>query len=253
MMITIQKLASMAGVSTRTLRYYDQTKLLTPAAINEAGYRLYSQQEIDRLWQILFYKERGLSLGTIKDILDDPDYDARAALTSHLKTLKEERSHLDLLIDTVEKTISERKGNLKMKNEERFEVFKQQLVDENEETYGDEIRETYGDEKIDKANQKMLKMTEAEYKQFQELGEKILTSLEQAVQDGASPEDEVGKEITSLHTQWLKMTWPASAYTKEAHQGLGEMYVADERFQAFYDKHVAGCATFLRDSLKCWL
>lgn len=253
MMITIQKLAAMAGVSTRTLRYYDQTKLLTPAAINEAGYRLYSQQEIDRLWQILFYKERGLPLGTIKDILDDPDYDARAALTSHLKTLKEERSHLDLLIDTVEKTISERKGNLKMKNEERFDVFKQQLVDENEEKYGEEIREKYGDEKIDKANQKMLKMTEAEYKQFQELSEKILTTLEQAVRDGASPEDEVGKEIAHLHTQWLKMTWPASAYTKEAHQGLGEMYVADERFQAFYDKNVEGCAAFLRNSLKSWL
>ena len=67
---TVQKLGKMAGVSTRTLRYYDEIGILKPARINSSGYRIYGQAEVDRLQQILFYRELGVSLENIKDISD---------------------------------------------------------------------------------------------------------------------------------------------------------------------------------------
>lgn len=82
---TIQKLAQLAGISTRTLRYYDQIGLLCPARTNASGYRIYGTKEVDVLQQILFYKEMGLELAQIKEAIHDADFDSLAALHSHLE------------------------------------------------------------------------------------------------------------------------------------------------------------------------
>lgn len=91
---TIQKLARLAGISTRTLRYYDEIDLLKPARINSSGYRLYGQKEVDRLQQIMFYRELGFPLETIKEIMANPLFDERKALQDHLKHLLEKESKL---------------------------------------------------------------------------------------------------------------------------------------------------------------
>ena len=80
---TILKLAKMAGVSTRTLRYYDEVGILQPARINSSGYRIYGSKEVDRLQQILFYRELDFSIDKIKEILDSTDFDELRALTTH--------------------------------------------------------------------------------------------------------------------------------------------------------------------------
>ncbi|EUJ38072.1 putative transcriptional regulator [Listeria weihenstephanensis FSL R9-0317] len=77
---TVQKLGQLAGVSTRTLRYYDEIGILKPARINTSGYRIYGQIEVDRLQQILFYREMNVPLEKIKAILEEPDFDEAAAL-----------------------------------------------------------------------------------------------------------------------------------------------------------------------------
>lgn len=94
---TIQKLSQMAGISTRTLRYYDEIGLLKPARINSSGYRIYGAGEVDRLQQILFYRELGFSLGTIKEIISSPSFDRMQALKEHREQLLEQRAQLDLL------------------------------------------------------------------------------------------------------------------------------------------------------------
>ena len=89
---TVQKLGLMAGISTRTLRYYDEIGILKPARINSSGYRIYGQAEVDKLQQILFYRELGVSLENIKDIVNDPSFDCLKALGEHREKLIEKKT-----------------------------------------------------------------------------------------------------------------------------------------------------------------
>lgn len=245
---TIQKLAHLAGISTRTLRYYDQIGLLSPARTNEAGYRIYGTKEVDVLQQILFYKEMGLELAQIKEAIQDAEFDSLAALHSHLEKLIEKRRQIDLLIENVKKTIGKEEGKNKMSDQEKFEGFKKELVEKNEQKYGKEVREKYGDEVVDQSNAKMMGLTEEKYSHMQELGEKINLLLEEAVKNHEYVEDEIGEQVALLHKEWLGYTWPT--YSTQAHRGLVQMYVLDERFKAYYDKNVEGCAEFLKQAVE---
>lgn len=244
-MYTVQKLATLAGVSARTLRYYDSIGLLTPQK-NESGYRMYGRPEIDRLQLILFYRELGFGLHDIAKLLDDPDFDEIGALLGQREQLLEQRSRLDLLISNVEKTISAKKGESQMADHEKFEGFKKQLVEDNEAAYGKEIREKYGDAEVDRSNAKMLGMNQEQYEAFKRLEQEILEKLGEALK-GGEPEGNAGQEVADLHRQWLGYTW--GSYNPKAHAGLAEMYVADERFAAYYEKAGEGAAQYLRDAI----
>lgn len=244
---TILELASMAGISTRTLRYYEQIGLLCPAGRTETGYRLYTQEEVDALQLILFYKELGLPLAAIKDILQDPGFDRVTALHQHLKELKEKQRQIEQLIRNVTNTLKAEKGEGTMTNKEKFEGLKKELLEENEEKYGVEIREKYGVEEVEKSNAKLMNLSEEQYGEMTELGRALNQLLVEAVRKGEAANSEMGKKACEMHREWLSYTWPS--YTKEAHVGLTQMYVADERFRAYYDGEVEGCAGFLREAV----
>jgi DNA-binding transcriptional MerR regulator len=243
---TVQKLARLAGISSRTLRYYDEIGILKPARISSSGYRIYAQAEVDRLQQILFFRELGLSLERIKDIINTPSFDELRALKEHREKLLEKRAQLDLLIANVNKTIAVNEGSITMTDKEKFAGFKQKLIDDNEKTYGKEIRAKYGDEKINQSNERLMGMNEKQYAKWEELGLRVIESLKKAVATG-DPAGELAQMTADLHRQWLIYTW--DSYSKEAHAGLAQMYVADERFAAFYNEKQAGGAEFLRDAI----
>lgn len=243
---TVKQLSDLAGVSGRTLRYYDQIELLKPAWINESGYRVYSHKEVDRLQQILFYRELGVDLRTIKEILDSPSFQEKQALLSHHKQLLEKREQLDLLIQNVEQTIASFEGGRVMTDQEKFVGFKEKLIKDNEKKYGKEIRKKYGDDVVDASNAKLMGLSAEEYAEQDELAKEIIESLVAAV-GKESPEGAEGQKIAQLHRKWLSFHWPS--YSKEAHANLAEMYVADERFTAYYDQHKEGGAKFLRDAI----
>jgi DNA-binding transcriptional MerR regulator len=243
---TVLKLGKLAGISTRTLRYYDEIGILKPARINSSGYRIYGEEEVDKLQQILFYRELGVSLTDIKDIINEPSFDRFNALIEHHEKLLEKRNQLDLLIANVEKTIATRKGGIEMSNKEKFEGFKQKLIDENEKKYGKEIREKYGDEKVNESNEKVKGMSEKEYEEVTSLAEEIMNTLESAFKTG-NPSGELAQRTAELHRKWIGYYW--KTYSKEAHAGLAQMYVDDERFTAYYDAKQPGVAAFLRDAI----
>lgn len=246
---TIQKLGSIAGVSTRTLRYYDEIGLLKPARKNTSGYRIYGQSEVDKLQQILFYRELGLDLEGIKKIINDPSFDGPAALREHQGRLLEKRRQLDLLINNVEKTISAKKGMSQMADNEKFEGFKKTLVEENERQYGEEVRAQYGDEMIEGSNAKTLNMSEKQYEEFQRVESEVLDALAAACETG-DPAGPLAQKAAELHKQWLMFTWPS--YSKEAHAGLAQMYADDPRFSAYYEKVKPGAAEFLRNAIQVY-
>lgn len=203
---TVQTLAKLAGVSPRTLRWYDHIGLLAPGRRGENGYRLYGPEEVDRLQQVLFYRALGVELGEIKALLDDPAFDETAALQSHLLALQGEQKRLAALIRTVEATLAAKERRTPMKDEQKFEGLKAQLVAENEKTHGKEARTRYGDAPVDAANARLLNMSE------------------------------------EAHAQWLAFV---GDYTPEMRAGLARLYTADERFSAYYDKVAPGTAAFL--------
>ncbi|WP_017414232.1 MULTISPECIES: MerR family transcriptional regulator [Clostridium] len=243
---TVQKLSNLAGVSTRTLRYYDEIGILKPARINSSGYRIYGEAEVDMLQQILFYKELGVDLDTIKTMVTSPSFDGATALKNHRQKLLEKREQLDKLIANVDKTIALREGKFKMTNKEKFEGFKQKLIDDNEKKYGKEIRKKYGEDTVNKSNAKMMNLTEEQYEKMIEIGRELEETLAEAFKTG-DPAGELAQKAADLHKQWLGFSWPQ--YNKEAHAGLAQMYVDDERFTAYYDKEQPGTAEFLRDAI----
>jgi len=243
---TINKLAKLAGISTRTLRYYDEYELLTPVRSSSNGYRIYGQQEVDKLQHILFYRELGMSLEDIRKILSDKDFDGENALQSHLSALLAKRIQLDLLIENVQKTISTLKGDSIMSNKEKFKGFTEKLVADNEKQYGTEIREKYGDSATDSSNAKIKGMTQEQYAEVEAISAKLNDTLKSAMEQG-NPASELAQKACELHKQWLCYFW--DSYSKEAHVGVAQMYVDDTRFTAYYDKIAPGCAVFLRDSL----
>ncbi|PKR85442.1 MerR family transcriptional regulator [Heyndrickxia camelliae] len=243
---TVQKLAKMAGVSTRTLRYYDEIGILKPARMNSSGYRIYGPAEVDRLQQILFYRELGVSLENIKSIITDPSFDRTHALKEHREELLAKRAQLDQLIENVNKTIAVSEGRMIMSDKEKFEGFKQKLIEDNEKKYGVEIRAKYGDEVVNQSNQKIKGLTEEQYADLERLSEEVLDSLKGAMATG-DPASELAQKTAELHRKWLSYTW--SNYSKEAHASLAQMYLDDERFTAYYDKVEPGAAEFLRDAI----
>ena len=251
MKYSIREISKIAGVSARTLRYYDQIDLLKPSEISEAGYRYYGEREVELLWQILFYKDRGMDLKQIRKIIYEKDFDIMQALQKHLRELEAERDHIYELIRAVKGTISARKGEQQMSHKEKFEVFKKRVVNEYEEQYGEEAREKYGCEEVDASVKKIMNMTEADWERFQNLGEEVRTRLEEGVKAKISPESDEARRIVMLHKEWLGQTW--KQYSEEAHKALVEMYLADERFTAYYDRKVEGCAKLLEESVNFWI
>lgn len=246
---TVQKLGLLAGVSTRTLRYYDEIGILKPARINSSGYRIYGPSEVDRLQQILFYRELGVTLEEIKEILASPGFDAISALREHKKNLLEKREHLDTLIANVDLTLAEKEGIKTMSDKQKFEGFKQKQIDDNERQYGEEIRAKYGEQQINKSYQKLKGMTEEEHARLEGLANEILQTLVKAMET-KDPAGELAQKTVELHRQWLSFYW--AEYSKEAHMGLAQMYVDDPRFTAYYDKERPGAAVFLRDAVSVY-
>lgn len=236
----IHELAKLSGVSTRTLRYYDEIGLLVPLKKEDTGYRVYNQQQIDRLQQILFYRELDMPLAQIKEILDSEKFEQLESLRHHHEALWQKQQHLNRLLETVTLTIQSIEEGIIMTNEQKFEAFKQQLIDDNEKKYGKEAREKHGEKSVLASYGMVKNMTEEQYEAAQQLEKMLLERLEEAMGEG-NPTSELALEVAELHKRWLSFYWPK--YTKEAHVGLAQMYLADERFINYYDSRVAPNAT----------
>lgn len=133
-----------------------------------------------------------------------------------------------------------------MSDKEKFEGFKQKLIDDNEKKYGKEIREKYGEDAVNRSNEKIKNMTQEQYEEITRLSSELEETLKAAFQTG-DPAGELAQKAADLHRQWLCYFW--DHYSKEAHAGLAQMYVDDPRFTAYYDREQPGTAEFLRDAI----
>ena len=137
-----------------------------------------------------------------------------------------------------------------MEDEKKFVALKGRLVTENEITYGKEAREKYGDGAVEAANANLMGMTREQYDAWNALDAELRQRLETSVKVGILPDSQEGREIYDLHRRWLSMTMKDLTHPK--HKGIAQLYVLDQRFTAYYDGVVSGCAQLLRDAVEYW-
>lgn len=167
-----KELAELTGISVRTLHHYDKIGLLTPQKDDENGYRHYSEQEVDKLQQILFFKELDFPLKKIKQILDDPSFDKSIALSLQYRLLTEKKKQIETMLITLDQTIKNEKGEITMTNEEKFTGF-----DFSTNPYEEEAKKLWGDETVEQANTNISKMTNTEKLTIKESFEAEFRSL----------------------------------------------------------------------------
>ena len=242
---TVGRLAKMAGVSVRTLHHYDRIGLLHPSSRTEGGYRRYGEEELLRLQQILFFKELGLSLDEIRDILDDPGFDLVAALHQHRALLQQRAARLSRLLETVDKTIRRlTEDTMTMNDEELYEGF----TPEQRERYPREARERYGDEVVEASEQKLRKLPKAEWNAIKAEGDAISRRLADLVGLAAPGAPEV-QALVAQHHAWIEHFYPAPA---GVYTGLAELYTDNPEFRAHYDAYAEGLADFLSAAMKVY-
>ena len=153
----VKEVADLTGVSVRTLHHYDEIGLLVPDNVTEAGYRVYSDENLTTLQQILFFREVGFPLKKIKELLDSPSFNRLEAFELQRDMLVAKRRQLETMIETIDKTLKSERGEMTMTNEEKFKGF-----DFSSNPYEQEARDRWGDEAVDKANKNVAQFGEKE-------------------------------------------------------------------------------------------
>lgn len=235
----ISKLAKLSGVTIRTLHYYDEIGLLKPSNVTEAGYRLYSIEDLEKLQQILFFRELDFPLNEIKEIMMNPNYNKVEALNNHKKLLIEKRKRIDGLIELINKSI---KGD----NDMSFKEFDNSKIEENKRKYAEEAKKRWG-------NTDAYKSYEKKTKNYDENSwNTINKGMEEILKEFAENRDkDVNSDIVQSLVEKLKDYITLNFYdcTKEILSGLGLMYVGDERFKNNIDRFGEGTANFMSKAI----
>ena len=232
MKMLISEVAKMSGVSVRTLHYYDEINLLHPAEVNESGYRYYDKEALDTLQQILFYRELEFSLGEIQKIISQADYNKIQALERQRELLTLKAKRLKGLIKLVDDTL---RGD----NEMSFKEFDQTEIEEAKARWGNTAAYAESVEKTAAYGKKEWDMVQAE-------GDKIMKKFADIREMTPS-----SKEAQSLVKEWQDyITKNYYTCSKEILDGLGQMYVGDERFKKNIDRFGEGNALFMADAIK---
>lgn len=242
MTYSISEFAALTGVSERALRYYHQRGLLAPQ-VDANGYRRFTSADADRLQLILFYKAAGFTLKAIAALLDQDEATRLAALRQQRARLVARQAQLSQLIAEVSSTIANQEDE-QMADEEKFTAFKQDAIAQNRAQYGDEVTAKWGKQAQQAADQHFAGLDEATYQRSQALEQQLADTLKEALESGAAPASQLGKQAYQLHRQWLSIMWPK--YTAAMHSSLMNMYEADARFADYYDQLAgAGASDFL--------
>ena len=239
MAYTVGEVSKIAKVSVRALHHWDEIGLVVPSRRSPKGYRLYTDDDLDRLQQVLFYRELGFRLEDIAATLADPAFDRREALRSHRALLSERVEHARALLELVDRTLRAMNGEEAMKAEAKFEGFDGALFEA-------EARERWGaTPEYAEAERRKKKYTDADWKRMQSEADAVTQALAALMDENVAATDALA--LAEQHRAHIdRWFYPC---TREIHVSLGEMYVSDPRFAAHYDRVRPGLAAYLRAAI----
>jgi DNA-binding transcriptional MerR regulator len=246
--LTVKQLASLSGVTVRTLHHYDEIGLLRPAVVGANGYRYYGRTEQLRLQQILFHRELGVPLSAIAELLDLEGADQIALLKQHREKLEAERERYRVLIQTIDRTIENFRGDTHMANADLYKGFSP----EKQGGYDAWLIERYGEpmrEGIEQSKASYAKMTPAEQEASGRELQEIEAALADAMRHGVDPAAAGVDALIGRHRTWVAAMWgrPCSA---ERYSGLAELYLSHPDFVARYERLAPGFAEYLASAMK---
>ncbi|PAB61083.1 MerR family transcriptional regulator [Anaeromicrobium sediminis] len=244
----VRELSKLAGISPRTLHHYDHIGLLKPSSVNESRYRLYEDKDLERLQQILFLKELGFKLSEIKEILDDPKYGRERALKEQKNLLILKRKRLDNIIASIDTTLNTMKGVETMKKQDMFNVFDMNEINKHKDEYAKEVREKYDSSIVEECNKKTKSYTKNKWEEICSKGNEFFHKLGTLMNKG--PEDEEVQELIGAYRQYITDNFYEC--TIEIFEGLGQLYVTDERFTMNIDKNREGLSKFVKDAIEVY-
>lgn len=241
-MYTVKQLSDFAEVSARTLHYYDEIGLLRPSKVGANGYRYYDDEALLRLQQILFYREIGLELMQIKEILESPDFDLLSALRSHRAVLHEKINRLEKLVNTVDSTIMHLVGEVDMSKKRLFEGFSE----EKQKYYERVARLEYGPERVNESIKRWNSYGEAQQQSIREEGGKVYTDLVAAMEAGKSSQS---AEVQAIIRRWHQHLHYFYEPTLDILRGLGQGYSSNPDFIAFFQQLHPNLPDYLSEAI----
>lgn len=244
MSYTVGQVAGFAGITVRTLHHYDEIGLLVPSERTHAGHRRYGDADLDRLQQILFYRELGFPLDEVATLLDDPGADPREHLRRQHELLTARIEKLKKMAAAVEHAMEARKMGINLTPEEKFEVF----GDKDPEQYAEEAEQRWGNtEAYAESQRRAASYTKEDWKRLMAEANDWAERYTALMVEGEPPTGERAMDMAEEHRRHIGAWYYDCPY--KMHQCLGEMYISDERFKAFYDAMRPGLAEHLRDAI----
>ena len=245
MSYTVGAVARLSGVTVRTLHHYDEIGLLTPRERSDAGYRRYADADLDRLQRVLFYRELGLGLDQIKQVMADGRGTAVGHLRRQLGLLLERIGRLERMVAAVEKEMEASSMGIPLSPEERFEVF----GDFNPDDHAAEVEERWGDtDPYRESARRTASYTKADWQRIKAEGKAAIDQVVAAMVAGKPADSAESMDGAEAHRRQINDAFYDCSYTM--HVGLAEMYLADPRFTATYEKIAPGLAQYLHDAIK---
>jgi len=242
--LTVGEVAHLASVSVRALHHYDELGLLTPSVRTEAGYRLYSDADLACLQQVLFFKELGFGLGDIARIMHDPQFDRLEALRMQRRMLMDKSSQLILMAEAVDAAIDATEGGVRMDAKDMFEAF----GDFDPKEYEKEAEERWGNTDAYKESARRTKRyTKQDWIEVRKETEAVNEALAALLDAGVPADDPRAMDQAEQHRLNIDKRFYPVSY--EMHVGLAQMYIADPRFAANYEKIRPGLAQYMHDAI----
>lgn len=241
---TVKQFSDLAGVSVRTLHYYDEVGLLKPESVGANGYRYYGETSLLALQQILFYRELGLELREIKEIVTSPGFDVQTALESHRKSLRSRLERLNRLIATVDDTILHLKGKKEMSRKQLFEAF----TDEQQEEYAHLAAQMYDPETVRTSNKKWKAYSAEEKQHILDEGNQVYADMVAVIPKGPD-----ALEVQAIVERWRKHLEYFWVPNEQQLLGLTELYNTNPDFKANFDKIDPRLAEFMREAVKAYV
>jgi DNA-binding transcriptional MerR regulator len=242
--LTVSEVSRLTGASVRALHHYDEIGLLTPSARTAAGYRLYSDADLERLQEILLFRELEIPLDDIATLLSGGAFDRRAALELQREMLLQKAVRTEALIASVERAINAERTGVRMTKEEMFEVF----GDFDVEAHEAEAEERWGgSDAYKESSRRAARHTKADWERFKAESEQIGTDTARLMDEGVPADDPRAMDLAEQARLQID-TWfyPCS---HEMHVGLAGMYIADPRFTATYERIHEGMARYWHDAI----
>jgi MerR family transcriptional regulator, thiopeptide resistance regulator len=239
---TVGAVAALTGVSVRTLHHYDHIGLVVPSVRTPAGYRGYTDADIERLHFVLVYRSVGMPLEEIRALLDDSDTDVLEHLQRQHELLLDQAERLQHTIKAVEELMNAHRDGIQLTAEEQVEIFGTTAFSEE---YDVEAEERWGDtDAWMQSQQRVSRFTKQDWIAIKAEGDALLADLAQAKRGGVEPGSPEGNELAARHRESIERFYDCG---DEMHRNLVEMYLADERFTRHYDDVEPGLAQFVHD------